>query len=110
MISAFPQRECGSVPVGMLCYSASFNSSLTTCLGVTHLVEPIKLYWSRNLVHPHLGHCWETFLSCITKSLEGRNPCRSQFIAIKPCHHTDHIEGSSRAKVLEARFGQTNIA
>src|SRR6266487_4919878 len=54
-------------------------------------------------------HCWETPLSGMVKPLESRDACGSEFIPIEPCHHTHHINRSGNTKVLQMRFGKTDI-
>src|SRR5262249_34916563 len=59
---------------------------------------------------PQIGHCWETPLSCVVKSLEGRDACGSQLIPIKPCHRAHQITRRGNAKMLQMRFGKADIA
>src|SRR6266567_8202914 len=45
----------------------------------------------------------------MVKPLESRDACGSEFIPIEPCHHTHHINRSGNTKVLQMRFGKTDI-
>ena len=44
------------------------------------------------------------------ESLKSREACRSQFIPIKPCDHTNQMNGSSNPKMLQMRFCKAKIS